>query len=320
MYLLKRFLLAAIFVCFNFNAQAIKEVETLNKSLHAFDSALLTKELPTLSVKGNRFVNDAGDTFIFRGMSIADPDKLLEEGQWNKRLFKELSDWGVNTVRLPVHPKAWRKQGVANYLALLDQAIVWANSLDMYVIIDWHSIGYLPKDLYQRDIYETTIDETLSFWKIISHRYKGISTVALYELFNEPTTLSNDVEANWSQWKAFNEFLIDTIREQDDATISLVAGFNWAYDLRPVRKAPIERPNIGYVSHPYPQKAGLGKLTKETQFKHWEEHWGFVAKDYPIVTTEIGWVKADGFGAHNPVKNDGEYGPHIMEYLNERGI
>jgi aryl-phospho-beta-D-glucosidase BglC (GH1 family) len=320
MYLLTQFLFAALLVFFSSDTYALKEVETPNESSSTFDRTILTNELPTLSVKGNRFVDNAGNTFIFKGMSIADPDKLLAEGRWNKRLFEELSTWGVNTVRLPVHPRAWRKQGVANYLALLDQAIIWANEHNMYVIVDWHSIGDLAKGTFQRDIYETTLDETLNFWKIISHRYQGLSTVALYELFNEPTTLSDKVKANWSQWKAFNEFLIDTIKEQDDKTIFLVAGFNWAYDLTPVRMHPIDRPNVGYVSHPYPQKAGPGKLTKQDQFTHWDKHWGYVAKDYPIVTTEIGWVKADGFGAHNPVKNDGEYGPHIVEYLNKSGI
>jgi aryl-phospho-beta-D-glucosidase BglC (GH1 family) len=285
-----------------------------------FDESKLANKLSLISVKKNEFIDENGNAFVFKGMSIADPDKLLDEGRWDKRVFDELKRWGVNTVRLPVHPRAWRKQGVDNYLALLDQAIIWANERNMYVIIDWHSIGDLAKGLFQRDIYETTLDETLSFWKIISHRYQGISTVALYELFNEPTTLSENVEANWSQWKAFNEFLIDTIKEQDDSTVFLVAGFNWAYDLTQVRKHPIDRPNVGYVSHPYPQKAGNGKLTKQDQFTHWDKYWGYVAEDYPVVTTEIGWVKADGFGAHNPVKNDGEYGPHIMEYLNKGGI
>ena len=242
--LLTRYLLIAFIVLFNLSPAVA------NEKLPAFDRTQLTNALPTLSVKGNRFVDEAGNTFIFRGMSIADPDKLLEEGRWNKNIFDELQRWGVNTVRLPIHPRAWRRQGVANYLALVDQAIIWANERNMYVIIDWHSIGDLAKGLFQRDIYETTIDETVNFWKIIAQRYQGLSTVALYELFNEPTTLSGEVKENWSQWKALNEFLIDTIKEKDDTTIFLVAGFNWAYDLTPVRQHPIDRPNVGYVSHP----------------------------------------------------------------------
>ena len=33
------------------------------------------KKLPLIKVKGNRFVNEHGDTVLFRGLAIADPDK-----------------------------------------------------------------------------------------------------------------------------------------------------------------------------------------------------------------------------------------------------
>ena len=39
----------------------------------------------------------------------------------------------------------------------------------------------------------------------------------------------------------FNEYLIDMIYAQHDAATPLVVGFNWAYDLRPVRKEPLDR-------------------------------------------------------------------------------
>lgn len=35
---------------------------------------------------------------------------------------------------------------------------------------------------------------------------------------------------------------------------SLVAGFNWGYDLTPIKNNPLNAEEIGYVSHPYPQK------------------------------------------------------------------
>jgi hypothetical protein len=30
----------------------------------------------------------------------------------------------------------------------------------MYIIIDWHSIGYLPVELFQHSMYDTTMKET----------------------------------------------------------------------------------------------------------------------------------------------------------------
>lgn len=43
--------------------------------------------LPVIIVQGNRFVNPAGETFIFRGLALSDPAALLERGQWSRRYF-----------------------------------------------------------------------------------------------------------------------------------------------------------------------------------------------------------------------------------------
>lgn len=304
-------------VCFGCNFSSSAKAHKFDDR---FDRARLTKSPPFISVMGHRFTDEDDEVFLFKGMSIADPDKLFEEGQWNKKIFTELHLWGANTVRLPVHPASWRKRGVQNYVKLLDQAIVWANEVGLYVIIDWHSIGHLSQGLFARPDYKTTVAETHHFWRIISHRYKGISTVALYELFNEPSRLGKNIDANWSQWKHLNESLIDIIYKEDTRVIPLVAGFDWAYDLTPIKHQPIDRPGIGYVSHPYPQKADLKPLAKRTYFNRWNNAWGYVAKTYPVIATEIGWVEEGGFGAHIPVLNNGAYGPIIIEYLNKHGI
>ena len=46
------------------------------------------KLLSLIKVKGNKFINAKGDTVLFRGVSIADPDKIEHEGHWNKQLFE----------------------------------------------------------------------------------------------------------------------------------------------------------------------------------------------------------------------------------------
>ncbi|MBF7073856.1 glycoside hydrolase family 5 protein [Glaciecola sp. MH2013] len=286
----------------------------------AFDNSSL-KPQAFIKVDGNRLVDAKGSAFLFKGMNVAAPDKLVADNQWNKALFEELKDWGVNVIRLPIHPIGWRATGEQDYLALIDEAVVWANDLDIYLIIDWHSIGYLPDGLFQHPMYETTEQETLKFWQTIAKRYVGVSTIAVYEIFNEPTDIGGKAgTADWKEWKAFNEKVIDVIYAHDRNVIPLVAGFNWAYDLRPVMTDPIERPGIAYVSHPYPQKEQVPDGNKETFFKLWDQAWGDVAKTHPIIATELGWVNADGYGAHIPVINDGSYGPMIIEYMNERNI
>ena len=67
------------------------------------------------------------------------------------------------------------------------QAVVWANELELYLILDWHSIGNLKEEKYQHDMYITTMEETKSFWNTVSSRYANEPAVAMYELYNEPT-------------------------------------------------------------------------------------------------------------------------------------
>ena len=133
-------------------------------------------------------MDEAGETVVFRGVSIADPDKVERDGQWGPALFEEVADWGANVVRLPVHPRAWRQRGEEGYLELLDQAVEWAGAAGLYVVIDWHSIGNLRTEVFQDPMYETSKGETARFWRTVSQRYAGNPTVAFYELFNEPTS------------------------------------------------------------------------------------------------------------------------------------
>lgn len=271
--------------------------------------------LPMLRVDGNQFVDEDGNTVILRGVSFSDPDRLEKEGQWNREYFEAAKAWNANVVRFPVHPRAWRERGEAEYLTLLDQGIQWAGELGMYVIIDWHSIGNLRTELFQHEMYNTTKTETFRFWKTIAERYKENPVVAMYELFNEPTTYQGTLgRLSWEELKDIYEDLIYMINAIDDTAIHLVAGLNWAYDLRPVEENPIRYSNVAYVSHPYPQKRDQ---PWETQ---WEIDWGYVAETYPIVATEFGFMSEDGMGAHIPVIGDEEYGEALITFFEDRGI
>jgi endoglucanase len=279
-----------------------------------FDLKRLSHQLPRIHVDGNRFVNEAGSTVIFQGVSIADPDKLIRERHWNRALFEAIASWGANIVRVPVHPAAFRGRGSASYFELLDQAVIWANELGMYVIVDWHSIGNLVTELFQHPMYDTSRQETYQFWRSAAFRYQAVPGVALYEIFNEPTLFNGKLgKASWQQWKSINEEIIDIIYAHNPAAIPLVAGFDWAYDLKPVAKAPIERKGIAYVSHPYPQKAKLPFQPK------WEESFGFVAAKYPLITTEIGYMSPEERGAHSPAVDTQSYGTDITDYLAKKG-
>ncbi|HEY5407910.1 MAG TPA: cellulase family glycosylhydrolase [Ginsengibacter sp.] len=269
------------------------------------------KLMPLITVKGNKFINAKGDTVLFRGVSIADPDKIDHEGHWNKMLFEKVKEMGVMLVRIPVHPAAWRERTSLKYLTLLDSAVSWCTDLNVYIDIDWHSIGNLEMELFQNPMYNTTRKETYEFWQTIARHFAGNNTVAFYELFNEPTTYRGQLgNISWTEWKKINENIIGLIRSFDSETIPLVAGFDWAYDLTPLREEPINAVGIGYVTHPYPNKR-----TQPWEPK-WEEDFGFAAKRYPMIATEIGFTIRNG----DPVDGAENYGTRITKYLESNGI
>ena len=288
------------------------------KNLLAFAFILLSLRLFALDpihVQGNSFVNSIGDTIVFRGLNTSDPDKLEKEGMWTDVYFREIAAWGSNVVRFPVHPQTWRERTPEKYLELLDAGIELAKKYDLYVIIDWHSIGNLCEIKFQHPMYETTMTETFDFWLTIAERYKDEPAVAFYELYNEPTVTGEKFgDCSWEKWKEIQRGLIAAVREFDQKAICLVAGFDWAYDLKPVKDDPIDGENIAYVSHPYPQKR------EQPWEAQWEQDWGFVADKHPVFLTEIGFCLEDEKGAHIPVISTKAYGEAITAYAEKKGI
>jgi endoglucanase len=270
--------------------------------------------LPRVTVSGNKFMVN-GKPVVFRGLDASDPDKLERNGHWNKEYFEMAKSWGANIIRFPVHPTAWRSRNKDAYIKLLDDGVKWAAEVGLYVNIDWHSIGNLRTEMYQNSGYETTRKETYEFWRTMASHFKGNTTVAFFELFNEPTVINGQLgTCSWQQWKEMNEEMITIIRANGSKAIPLVAGFNWAYDLTPVAKDPVNAEGIGYVSHPYPMKR-----PKPWEAK-WTEDWGFAASKYPLMLSEIGFCGADDRGAHVPVISDESYGDAITQYCEKNGI
>lgn len=270
----------------------------------------MADSLPLVRVEGNRFVNSDEDTILFRGISIADPDKLEQEGQWNKNLFVKAKEFGAMLVRIPVHPGAWRARTQEQYIPLLDQAVKWCTEEDLYVIIDWHSIGNLEQGLYEDPSYYTTLQETFNFWRAIARHFAGNNTVAFMELYNEPTSDFGQLGTlSWEKWKTINENLIRLIRANRCRSIPLVAGFDWAYDLNPLHYAPVNAQGIAYVVHPYPHKRTPPYEPK------WDEDFGFSAEKYPIVATELGFTLGRG-----SMDDNIEYGRAIINFMEAKHI
>ena len=304
------------------------------------------KDMPLVSVEGNHFVTPDGKTILFRGIAVSDPDKIERQGHWNKEHFERVKNLGANIVRVPIHPAAWQERTPAAYLNMLDEMVDWCTDLKLYVMLDWHTIGNLEMEMFQDPMYVTTKQETFDFWRKIAARFKGNNTVVFYELFNEPTVYRGQLGVcTWSEWKALVEKMITVIRFSDNETIPIVAGFDWAYDLTPLHREPINAPNIAYSSHPYSNKS------PQPWAATWEQNFGFAANTWPVFATEFSYDATDmpelidpskGFVPGNfrlidpdkgmtrgnlvmkkaePIDYNGDhYGNQIIDYLEGKGI
>lgn len=276
---------------------------------------ICAQELPWIKVEGKTFVSENGEVVQFKALNASDPDKLEQEGHWDQEYFAQIKSWDANMVRFPIHPRAWRERGKEAYFKLLDDGIEMAKKEELYVILDWHSIGNLRSEIFQHPMYNTSKKETFEFWIEMAKRYGNNSNVAMFELFNEPTVGSGRFgTCTWDQWKEIIEELIIIIRANGANNIPLVAGFNWAYDLTPIKENPIDAENIAYVSHPYPQKRDKPWEAK------WEADFGYVSDKYPVILTEIGYCAEGDKGAHIPVISDPSYVSSIIDYADKKAI
>ena len=283
---------------------------------------LNNKKMPRISVKGNKFVDPNGNTILFRGLSISDPDKLEIQGHWSKDHFAKAKEMGASLIRIPVHPVAWRERTPAEYLKLLDQAVGWCTELDMYVMLDWHTIGNLETELFQDPMYETTKQETYDFWRTMARHYAGHNTVAFYELFNEPTTYQNQLgPVSWDAWKKSIEELITIIRAYNHQAIPLVAGFDWAYDLTPLLLEPHRRRG-NRLHHPSLLQQAVPALGTEVGGR-----FRFRRREVPHHRHRIRRLRAAagrgrpaGPGVCRRANRNAAYGPAIIKYLEGKGI
>jgi endoglucanase len=271
--------------------------------------------LPRIRVSGKDFVTENSQVITFKGINASDPDRLEKAGHWNDQYFAQLKSWGANLVRFPVHPSAWRERGKDGYLKLLDEGIRLANAHGLYVIIDWHSIGNLKSEIFYKPYYDTSKKETFDFWRTMAEKYGKVNTVAFFELYNEPTLDNNRLGlCSWEEWSSLMTEIITLIRAHGAKNIPLVAGFDWAYDLKSVETSPFNLQEIAYVSHPYPQKRN------KPWEPQWEQDFGFAADKYPVLLTELGFCFEGDKGAHIPVINDGSYPSAILSYCNKKGM
>lgn len=162
--------------------------------------------------------------------------------KYSKEDFVNIKSLGCDVIRLPMRLHVMTN-GAPDYIVdpvffmYLDQAIDWAEELQINLILDNHTI----EDAKSKSV-ETPL---LKIWPQIAERYKDRSDYIYYEILNEPNTLTRN------DWAAIQVKVVNAIRAVDTKHTIVVTGADWGgiYGLTMLPK--LQDTNLIYSFHFY---------------------------------------------------------------------
>lgn len=260
--------------------------------------------LPRLTVRGDEIVTAGGKVVELRGLSIADPVAMEQEGHFTAGEFRHIHRlWHADIVRIPVHPQSWEATDGHSYIRrYLIPAVVWCEREGMYVLIDWHGIGNPIYGSVPTSVDDTAVahsyPQTREFWQMVAAAF-GDRPSVLYELFNEPAQIE------WLSWRAVAEELIDIVAASAPNSLKVVGGVDFGRVLDGALSAPVRRSHVVYSSHIYPLHEA-----------YWDNLISIAAR-FPVLVTEWGFTPG-GFG---PTDGDVDgYGKPFVSLMDDHDI
>jgi len=146
--------------------------------------------------------------------------KQIQFSKYTKTDFKNIKLLGCDVIRLPINMHSMTS-GAPDYTVdpllfeFLDQAVDWAEELNLHILLDNHSF----------DPAVNTSPSVLSIlvpvWKQVAEHMKLRSNLVYYEILNEPHGI-NDVV-----WNAIQKNVIDSIRTIDNFHTIIIGPAGW---------------------------------------------------------------------------------------------
>ncbi|MCG8374525.1 MAG: cellulase family glycosylhydrolase [Balneolales bacterium] len=132
----------------------------------------------------------------------------IDFSKYTKQDFENIRSLGADVIRLPInlHSMVGDAPDYALdslFLFFLDQAVDWAEELEMNLILDNHTFD--PSVATDPDIGDILVP----VWTQLAAHYEPTSTNIFYEVLNEPHGISNN------DWNAIQSEVIDAIRTVD---------------------------------------------------------------------------------------------------------
>jgi len=241
-------------------------------------------------VNGNTVCTAAGVAHLFHGVDRPSLEWSSTGENLSAADFGLMGSWKANVVRIALNQDFWLPGSAYSnptYPARVDDAVSWAESAGLDVILDlhWSDTGVLgscdPSDGCQQRMADAN---SKTFWSEVATRYGNDGRV-LFELYNEP----HDV--TWGVWKNGGssgegwtvtgmQQLYKAVRDTGANNLVVIGGLNYAFDLSGVPANRIDGYNILYATHPY-NTSGRAPST-------WDQAWGNLTATDPVIVTEFG--------------------------------
>jgi endoglucanase len=247
-------------------------------------------------VNGNTVCTALGQAHLFHGVDRPSLEFTPTGENLSAADFQLMGSWKANVVRIALNQDYWLANSPIrspHYAEIVDQAINWAESAGLDVILDLHwsdagVLGSCTSSCQQRmaDVNSTT------FWAEVAGRYKNDGRV-LFELYNEPHDVTWGVWKNGGSsgagWTAVGmQQLYTAVRGAGADNLVVIGGLNYAFDLSGVPANRVTGYNIVYATHPYNSS---GKAPS-----NWDQYWGFLTATDPVIVTEFGDYSAGATG------------------------
>jgi hypothetical protein len=220
--------------------------------------------------RGTKVTDPSNTNLIWHGVN-SNPDLPIPSG-----IQALAANTRANIVRVPVFEYQWlpffRAAYVSGYRQHIIDTVKVITAAGMTAIVDLHAAGHdnpASNPGYSDSGQLGPDQQSIAFWQDAAALWGGNLNV-VFELFNEPRMTAHEAEPGgrtgaqvWRDggtltdgsetWVAPGmQQLTDTIRATGASNLILIDGLNWAGDLLPVEKAPIDGTNLAYAFHAYP--------------------------------------------------------------------
>lgn len=230
-----------------------------------------------LTVDGTQLLNGKGENIQLKGVSSHGIQWYSEVVTYeNLKQLKE--EWNINVFRIAMYtnPK------IGGYISDKDKnkekvckIVDMATELEMYVIIDWHTLSDNNPRTYEQ--------ESINFFDEMSKKYAE-NPYVIYEICNEP----NGKSITWDECvKPYAEAVIPAIRKNSPKSLIIVGTPDWCKDLKPVADNPLDYNNVMYSCHFYAGSHG-NNLKDSINY--------CLEKNVPVFISECGITDISGHG------------------------